>query len=188
VKSFVFLIAFLAASASRGTSADLSISIQDNPRVLRVGDRAAFTLSFTNGSNRELGIIPDVHLYQASDIDVIKVGGKEKAEVVTYIQQHYDFEGAAKGFRILKPSQTWKRKISATVSSSVPKRDYIKQSPGLYLLFEDSAIRLPGFGQYKVTSRYDVGAFFKQFLKDGEQRSLWIGHAVTPPINIEFRQ
>jgi hypothetical protein len=188
MKVFVLAI-ILPIFFARAFATDISLNVQAKPQVLRLGDRVVFTITYRNTSHRDIGIITEGHVYEAADVDLIKSDSKEKGQVVTYLTLEYDFKGAAKAFRVLRQGQTYERRVVAKISSSLSSAVASNAQPGrLYLIFSNSAIRLPAFGTYLVTAEYAVTGYLKHFLEDNDRNRLWVGKVSAPRIPIEIRQ
>jgi hypothetical protein len=181
-------LAILTISAS-AFSKDLSFSIRANPQSVQWGEHITFTFIYTNTSDHDLGIIPEYYAYQALDIHLTKVDGSQIGEMIPYLTPYIDPNLARRNFRLLKPGKTYNRQLTVTFSSVLPKSvKWPARTPGAYLLFADSAIKLPGLGKYKATSRYlGVEAYRKQLANPDKSR-LWLGKLFAPSIIVEFRE
>ncbi len=189
MKESVLVFLVLLISLPVATSQDIALSVEAHPRVLRVGDRVAFTITYINSSTKKLGIISEGHVYEAADIDLTKASTRQRGILLPYLTLEYDFAGVARALRILKPGQMYQRRISAKVSLTFPRGVKSNDTQeGLYLLFSSSAIKLPGFGTYRVSAEYAVTDYLRYFLNAEDKRRLWIGKANAPPIEIEFRR
>ncbi len=183
------LITVLAlAAADPAFSKDLSFSIRASPQSIRVGDRITFTFVYRNTSSHEIGIIPEYYAYEALDIRLKKLNTGEIGEMIPYLSPHIDPNLAKRQFRLVKPGKTYSRHLVATVSAILPRTTpSASHGSGLYLVFRDSAIKVPGFGKYEATSRYLGVESYKNQLFPPDKNRLWVGEVFAPPITIEFR-
>jgi hypothetical protein len=187
MKICLCLVLAVGFPLSIAASHDLALSVHAEPRVLRAGDHVAFTIRYTNRSNRNLGIIPEGHVYQATDVNLKKATNGGKGIMIPYFTLEYDFAGVARALRTLKPGQMYERRISATVSLTLPRGQKSMHRRGLYVLFSDAAIELPGFGAYTLSAEYAVTDYLKCFLQERNRRRLWVGKVNALPIRVEFR-
>src|SRR5438093_8408159 len=135
------LLLAAATSLQLAASQDLALSVYAKPHVLKAGDQVAFTIRYTNTSNRDLGIIPEGHVYQAADVDLRKATTGEKGIMMPYLTLEYDFTGVARALRVLNPGQMYERTISGRVSLTLSRGQKRNASQGgLYLLFSESEI------------------------------------------------
>lgn len=183
----------LIVSVTLALSADgedrLSFSIHANPQTVRLGQRVSFTFSYRNNADRTIGIIPEYYAYEALDVHLTNVDSRVVGEMFPYLGPHIDPDLARKNFRLLKPGQTYRRTLTAVFGSSLPEQVAAsRRKPGFYLLFADSAIKVPAFGKYKATSRYLGIAAYRNELSAPAREMLWIGKTFAPPITIEFRR
>ncbi len=166
-------------------SHDLALSVQVEPQVLKVGDRVVFKIRYINTSNRDLAIIPEGHVYEGADVDFRKVASEKRGIMIPNLILEYNFAGLRAALRVLQPGRVYERQIRATVSSRLYKSKGSRT--GLYLLFSDSAVKLPGFGIYNVSAEYAVTDYLKQFCSPKERPQLWVGKIAAPPTLVEFR-
>jgi hypothetical protein len=187
-----YALAVIAAITTCGTavSQELEYSIQARPSSLKIGDRVVFTLTYTNRSNRDLLIYPTYYSYQALDTYFVNIKTGKPGELVPYLSPpHFDCEVVSSKSKMLRPGQVYKRSVSATVSLSLPPKNYwIDKRPGLYVTFDDSAVKLPGFGRYKLSSCYRGAKGWKECLRPPQQNALWVGKVCTSDEMVEFHR
>ena len=184
----VFILLLLVADTAY--SGDLSMTLRSNSRYSRVGDSIIFTFTYTNNSGHDLGILPEFHTYEAADIQLIKYRTGDRGEMVPYVTMAGDHDVDRKDLHVLKPGQTYVRKLKGKVSLSLPAfvTPSTGKAGGLYLLFVGSAIKLPGFGTYKAVSEYVGSKYLRSLAHDSDQRLYWLGRIKSSPIMLEFRE
>jgi hypothetical protein len=188
VKTCVLLGFAIVGICASACSKDLEFSIRASPQSIRLGDRISFTFVYRNTSNHEIGIIPEYYAYEALDVHLKKLGTGEIGEMIPYLSPHIDPNLAKRNFRLVKPGKTYSRQLVATVSAILPRTTRsASHGSGLYLVFRDSAIKVPGFGEYEATSRYLGVESYKDQLPPSDKNRLWVGEVFALPITIEFR-
>src|SRR5205807_7007736 len=130
-------------------------SLGIKPRIMKLGQQVTFTFVYVNTSDQDIGISPNYRAYEALDLRLRRLDSTNEGKVIPYFPVCFDADAVERDFRVLKPGQTFTRKHTAKLSSSLPKSaPGAARKPGLYLLFEDSAMELPGAGRYRVTTRH----------------------------------
>jgi hypothetical protein len=173
------VVAFLSTIVcSAAIAKDLSLALQVRPQQIAVGHRVTFTFLYTNTSDHVIGISPNYRAYQALDLRFRRQGSAAEGKTVPYFSVSFDEDAVKRDLRFVKPGQTFRRELTAKLSSSLPKSPIATgRRPGLYLLFEDSAVQLPGAGNYRVTTRHVARRSTKERLPPKMSAVWWDGIA-----------
>jgi hypothetical protein len=185
VRFVSFAVLLIITSGVQGK--ELSIDLHASSRDIRIGDHPVFTITYKNESKREIAIMPEYRVYAASEIDCVRVSDGKRAQRIPLGQAVLDFEGFKKSFRVLRPGEIYSRHIRGTFSNRLPSV-YGRRESAPYLVLGGSAIRLPGFGTYKITTDYSGMAEDRSLAGPGKGSKLWLGKVQSTPIAIEFRK
>jgi hypothetical protein len=187
MRTRILITLLTLAVAGSSFSKDLTFSIRATPQSVKIGDRVTFTFLYTNTSKHEIGIVPEYYAYEALDVHLKKSDTHQVGEMIPYLSPYIDPNLAKRNFRLVSPGKTYSRQVVATFSTTMPKPTRsVGPGPGLYLVFRDSAIKLPGFGQYEATSRYLGVKSYREQVTTRDKNRLWIGKVFASPITISF--
>jgi hypothetical protein len=176
----------LAASVAT-VHAELRVTAQINSKILKVGDRVTFTFAYTNTFTYDLGISPGYIAFQGLEVRFSNIGSGQKGKLVTFATKDFDYDAIPRNFRLVHPGQTFTRTLQARVLGALPKDlPWFERTPGLYLLFADSAIKLPGCGEYEMTSEYRTVVENRLRLNERQRRVFWVGDIKCPTVKVQF--
>ncbi len=188
MRTRILLTLLTLAVAGSAFSKDLTFSIRATPASAKIGDRVTFTFLYTNTSKHEIGIVPEYYAYEALDVHLKKSDTGRAGEMIPYLTPYIDPNLARRNFRLLNSGKTYSSQLIAKLSTTLPRSAQPQnRGSGLYLVFRDSAIKLPGFGKYEATSRYLGMKSYKDQLATPDKSRLWVGRVFASPIVIEFR-
>jgi hypothetical protein len=190
MKTSIYVAIVIFVTVGTVFSEGLAFSIHANSTAFKIGEQVIFTFTYTNTSNRNVGIYPEYYAYEALDTYFVNKTEQRRGEVIRYLSPAlFDCTVVAKKSRILRPGETYSRKLVATLSSSLPSDiTWLNKTRGVYVLFADSAIRLPGYGRYDVSSCYVGSKSYAQCLQNPKKRYVWVGKACTEVITIDIHQ
>jgi hypothetical protein len=186
IRCVVAVVSTIVCGAA--TAKDLSLALQVRPQQIAMGQRVSFTFLYTNTSDHVIGISPNYRAYQALDLRFLLQGSAAEGKAVPYFSVSFDEDAVKRDFRFLKPGQTFRRELTAKLSSSLPKSVIATgRRPGLYLLFEDSAVQFPKPGKYRVATRHVARRSTKERLPPKMSAVWWDGIANSPPAALEIQ-
>jgi hypothetical protein len=178
----------LLAASVAAVRAELRVTAQINSKILKVGDSVTFTFAYTNTSTHDLGISPGYIALQGLEVRFSNVGSGQKGKLVTFGTKDFDYDVIPRNFRVLHPGQTYTRTLQAKVVTSLPANlPWFERDEGLYLLFADSAVKLPGCGEYEMTSDYRTIVENRLRLSERQRRVFWVGDIRCPKVKVQFR-
>lgn len=191
MRQVLISIALIRALAIPLLAQDISITLQLSRSLYCMGNRFEATVGYTNVSNHDVRLLPDLPIYPASRLQMIKLQTSRKPQFVPIGDVgSLDSEALAKTAQLLKPGKRCRRIITADVTSSLPDF-YQKHEHGLYLVFSGHALKLPGFGKYKINALLDSppkSAEAELVEKLFGPPPLWVGTEHSRAIIAEFRK
>src|SRR5207249_9668949 len=136
----------------------LSMDVHFARQTYTIGDEWRALLTYRNISNHPIRFVPYLPIYPASRFHITRVANGAHPEFILPGEVgSMDFEGVARSAELLPPGGHVDVVIRAQVSARLPKF-YGNQKRNLYLVFSGHALRLPGFGAYKVETILDSPA------------------------------
>ena len=172
-------------------ASDLQLTVRFDRAAFEVGDKWKASLTYTNVASRSIRIVPDLPIYPASRFEIVKVDNGSRAQLILPGEiPSFDFRGLAGTAKLLRPRQSVERMIDADVATSLPDY-YASKAKGLYLVFSGHALKLPGFGRYKITAFTEStqdGAVSEYAMELFGRPAIWSGKAYSAPVAVEFKR
>lgn len=154
--------------------------------VYHVGERLSIHIGYRNVSPEFIRFLPTAEVYSAGVLSLRDAKGKKVDHFITFAHLGIDNEQLSREVVILRPNQEYHRTVSAQIRSTLPP-DYHDKTIGLFLVFRVSAIRLPGFGRYKLAIEYDsISNPTAQYFSRAP--NVWEGNSISNWENVEFRR
>jgi hypothetical protein len=185
IRLFVAMVS-LSILAAQTFSEPLRLGSEFPRRTYVLGDKVIFKVSFENTTQDTLLILPAMQAYAAQVLRCQRIPDGTSANVIRFGERSIDFQALSKQTVRLAPKQVYKWSLTADFASSLPA--FMKRKArGAYLVFPGFALELPGFGSYRVTTRYSSNEEnpVNNFLHGAK---LWVGEAESAPVTLEFRR
>lgn len=165
---------------------DLELVLRSDKTVYRVGEEIVFDLEFRDCGNREIRLFPDPEQYDERMFTATSIDGGGRVERLELGEFSTDYRMWARDVVTLPPGKKHTRKIHARLLTELP-RDWADPTKGAYLVLDGgTALKLPGFGDYTLSTTYRFGAAHPvvEFI---QQRSrLWFGDIDSNSITISL--
>lgn len=182
---FAFAVTF-ALAADKMSAAQLSLQLEFQKTTFRIGEKMRFRIVYMNTSSHLLRILPNGDAFPVDAVTINSPKTKPRPEKIRLGSDSTDFRALSKDAVTLKPRASVTRNFDVDVTQQLP--DYYRDSRrGLFLVFDASAIRLPGAGQYHIVGRFHSSQQhpINQYLKG---QKLWNGDVESPPVVVVFQE
>jgi hypothetical protein len=185
------MAALLATWVLAGTAVyggELKIELLFGKPNYKAGDSIEFTVCYQNSSDHPIRVLAKERYYISDLLSLERRGDHKKAGYLRPEgESQFLGEELAEYIVLLEPGDSVARKYRGQVASSLPS-GYEKKSNGLFLVFNGSAIELPGPGKFEATSSYDEKAEDPLNEYVTLPPKLWQGEARSAPVLLNFQR
>lgn len=176
----------LAATCVYG--GELKIGLSFGKSNYKVGDTLEFKVCYENSSNHVIRVVAKERYYVSDLLSLERRGDHKKAEYLRPAgESQFIGEELAEYAVVLEPGDSVTRRYRGQVALSLPSV-YEEKSSGLFLVFNGSALKLPGFGKFEATSSYEEKSDDSLDQYVTLPPKLWRGEAHSAPVTLNFQR
>jgi hypothetical protein len=188
---FVVLVSAITTSPRMGhaMSDGLVLEVRCDRSVLKRNDPVLLEGTVRNTSAGPVTFLTRVSPHGTSHVVMRNRLGErlQQFRLISGLPSPYD----RNDFVVIPPSGQWKTTIRAQVREMTfrdPEKNGHPWVSGLFLDFQNSAIRIPGPGEYDLTMEFQRDeAFLRELEQSVGIQNAWFGHLVSAPVRIEIK-
>lgn len=193
---YLALICSISFPAISSHAAEVGLELRTSRQNYRIGENVTLEFVFKNLSSEPIKFFPDPESYELQTLAISPVNGAGVVERVEIAERGMDWEAWSKDAVVIPASGSHIWRLTAQFRRHLPSdwKEYLlpefqkERLSNPYLVFHGEAFRLPGFGKYHVSAKYNFQSNHPVIDYIHGNPRLWFGKLQSPPIIVDLKR